>query len=352
MRRALSSAIESWVRPGPGGADAAPPHHAGGRFRNIHPGYHPPGFGDFLRWKREQLRAPPRAAPHFEPVAPAAAALRANHARPSVTWIGHATLLLQLGGCNLLTDPQFSRRASPVQWAGPRRVVPPGLSLDELPDIDAVLLSHDHYDSLDVRSARALHRRGRGRTVFFVPLGLKRWFTRRGIDEVVELDWWEGTTHKGLRITALPAQHWSKRSLFSQNTSLWCGWTVSRGQATESVRFLFAGDSGYSPDFSEIGRRLGPFDLAAIPIGAYAPRWFMRSHHMAPEEAVQVHRDVRSRCSVGIHWGTFPLTDEPWEEPAERLRRAAAAAGLGADEFRVLRHGETRFLEGGRWLAP
>ncbi len=345
MRHLFGSVSQLFTRvPSP---DAALPHHAAHGFRNVHPGYRPPGFADFLRWKLEQRGRGAPPTPRFELAANDPAALRANTARTTLTWIGHATLLLQMAGRNVLTDPQFSRRASPVQWAGPRRVVPPGIALEDLPAIDAVLISHDHYDSLDAATIRKLHRRGGGRTVFFVPLGLKRWFARRGIDEVIELDWWQGTTHRGLRIMPVPVQHWSKRTPFSSNGSLWSGWAAS----VDGLRFLFAGDSGYSPDFADIGRRLGPFDLAAIPIGAYAPRWFMRAHHMDPEEAVQVHCDLRSRRSVGIHWGTFPLTDEPLDEPPKRLRAAAQAAGLAPEEFQVLRHGETRVLEEDEWVA-
>ena len=172
---------------------------------------------------------------------------------------------------------------------------------------------------------------------FFVPLGLKDWFQDLGINRVVELDWWDQYEERELIITAVPVQHWSKRSPFSRNKTLWAGWVVQ----SKNFRFLFAGDSGYTPHFKEIGDKLGPFDLAAIPIGAYEPRWFMRPHHITPEEAVQVHLDVRSKKSVAIHWGTFILTDEPLDEPPKRLKTARQNKGLSENEFLVFKHGET-----------
>jgi L-ascorbate metabolism protein UlaG (beta-lactamase superfamily) len=319
------------------------PHHTGQGFRNLH-GYDEHGPLDVWRWRMGRWFVPdPRLnAPDFPLAANDPGYLRENRADTTLTWIGHATVLLQAGGKNILTDPHFSGRASPVQWAGPERLVAPGLSLEELPPIDAVVISHDHYDSLDEGSIVGLYRRPGGKeTTFFVPLGLKAWFARLGIERVVELDWWESHGIAGMRVTAVPVQHWSKRRLFGRNQTLWAGWVVESG----GFRFCFAGDSGYTPHFREVGERLGPFDLAAIPIGAYAPRWFMGRYHINPEEAVQVHRDLRARCSVAIHWGTFILTDEPLGEPPLRLARARAAARLPEDAFLVLRHGETITLE-------
>ncbi|WP_153306330.1 MBL fold metallo-hydrolase [Desulfatiglans anilini] len=301
------------------------------------------GFTDFIQWRWERLfkDIPSAEDYHFELARNDPDFLRGNRSVNTVTWIGHATLLLQIDGRNILTDPHFSRRASPVQWAGPRRVAPPGLALSDLPPIDFVLVSHDHYDSLDVGSIEGLlSRKGGERTLFVVPKGLKRWFENLGVQRVVELEWWETHTEDGAALTAVPVKHWSKRSLFSKNQSLWAGWVVR----SPGFAFFFAGDSGYTERFKEIGRRLGPFDLAAIPIGAYEPRWFMRDHHMDPGEAVQVHLDVAARRSVAIHWGTFILTDEPLDEPPVRLAEALAERGLDGDVFWVLQHGETRRL--------
>lgn len=316
------------------------PHHTAGGFRNV-PETRQNGFLDLLRWQWERRHnaRPTVGGYHFPLATNDPATLAANRKRPSVTWIGHATVLVQMDGWNILTDPHFSRRASPVQWVGPQRVVSPGLSLDKLPPVDVVLISHDHYDSLDTATIRALHQRGGDDTRFYVPLGLKHWFRKRGIRNVAELDWWDGDSRQSLEVTCLPVTHWSKRLPWERNRTLWSAWSVRCGD----FRFIFVGDSAYPAHFLEIGRRLGPFDLAAIPIGAYAPRWFM-NHHMTPEEAVATHSDLQARRSVAIHWGTFVLSDEPLTEPPVRLARAREAAGLKPDEFAVLRHGQTLYL--------
>jgi L-ascorbate metabolism protein UlaG (beta-lactamase superfamily) len=319
--------------------DFEKPHHTSSGFRN-HPPVDRPGLFDFLKWQWERpdydfegvLAAP------LPSVAPDLAYLNGNPGTNSVTWIGHATLLVQLGGLNILTDPQFSERASPVQWTGPKRVNPPAIPIDDLPRIDIVLISHDHYDSLDADSVEALRGRPGGeRTVFYVPLGLKGWLNDRGVERVVELDWWDQARQGSTEVTAVPVQYWSQRWLLRTNRTLWAGFVVR----TPAGRFFFAGDSAYTQHFQSIGEKYGPFDLAAIPIGAYAPRWFMRTMHMNPEESVKVHRDVRARLSVAMHWGTFRLTDEPLDEPPRLLARARATAGLRNDEFVVLMHGET-----------
>jgi N-acyl-phosphatidylethanolamine-hydrolysing phospholipase D len=318
-------------------------HHSGEGFRNAEEGQ-APGVLDFLRWRWERLfqKSPPWDAYHFPLAANDPAFLRANADKATLTWIGHATVLLQLQGTNILTDPHFSQRASPVQWAGPVRFVPPGVALEDLPTIDIVVISHDHYDSLDRDSILRLHSRpGGARTAFFAPLGLKKWFQDLGIANVYEMDWWDRRQEGALEIIAVPVKHWSKRSLFGRNRTLWTGWIIR----SPGFRFFFTGDSGYTGVFQEIGRRFGPFDLAAIPIGAYEPRWFMRHHHISPEEAVRVHQDVRAKRSVAIHWGTFRLTDEPLDEPPKALDTALGEAGIPREDFRVLKHGETIVLD-------
>ena len=268
--------------------------------------------------------------------------LRSNRNHTTLTWIGHATMLFQLHGKNILTDPQFSDRASPVQWAGPKRLVPPGISIENLPDIDIVIISHDHYDSLDTNTVRKLYSRSGGdKTAFFVPLGLKEWFQKLGVTNVIEMDWWQEHEKDGLRIIATPMQHWGKRSPFARNEHLWASWVIM----ADDFRFYFGGDTGYSPHFNETGGRFGPFDLAALPIGAYEPRWFMKDYHINPEEAVQAHIDLRSRKSVAMHWGTFMLTDEPLDEPPIMLKKAMLEKGIPENEFLVLQHGETVTLE-------
>ncbi len=322
---------------------AEKPHHTPNGFKNIY-SIDKNSFWDFLKWRSERAdkSIPEPDSYDFRLAKNDPVHLGRNREQNTLTWIGHATLLLQLDGMNILTDPHFSRRASPVQWAGPERVAPLGMTLESLPPIDMVVISHDHYDALDTQTIRQLHQRPGGeQTRFYVPLGLKRWFVRQGIDRVIEMDWWDRRSDHALDIIAVPTQHWSKRSLFSSNTSLWSGWVI----ASDTYRFIFVGDTGYAPLFREIGAKLGPFDLAAIPIGAYEPRWFMRKHHVNPEESVQIHIDIASRKSVGIHWGTFILTDEPLDEPPKRLETALKDNELPPDDFIVLMHGQTIVLE-------
>jgi N-acyl-phosphatidylethanolamine-hydrolysing phospholipase D len=317
--------------------DSAKPHRAAeDGFRNNYP--HPRKEG-FWRWKWDQLReglpAEPAGGYRFETAMPQ---LSQN---PSVTWVGHATVLVRVGGRSVLTDPHFSERASPVSFAGPKRVVPAVPALEELPPIDAVVISHNHYDHLDQESVGRLAEQVGGPPRFYVPLGLKEWFGRRGIEDVVELDWWERRDYRGLELHFVPVQHWSKRTLTDENQTLWGGWVIKHPE----LSFFFAGDAGYSKDFGDIGAKFGGFDLAAIPIGAYAPRWFMQIMHLDPAEAVQVHKDVKARRSLAIHWGTFAnLTDESLYEPPQRLAEERKKAGVPDDAFFVLRHGETRAL--------
>ena len=319
------------------------PHHTPDGFRNVH-AYEENGFSDFLRWRRERAKMDIPGPKHYSfPLAKNDPNfLSHNRDQNTVTWIGHATLLVQMGGYNILTDPHFSERTSPVQWAGPERVAPLGLALEDLPPIDIVVISHDHYDSLDEQSIKKLHQRpGGGKTRFYVPMGLKNWFAVRGILQVIEMDWWDRQPEGELEVIAVPVQHWSKRSIFSKNKTLWAGWVIH----SKSFQFIFVGDTGYAPHFKDIGEKLGPFDLAAIPIGAYEPRWFMQKHHVNPEESVQIHKDLRSKKSVAIHWGTFILTDEPLDEPPQRLAGALQKIRIPTEDFAVLQHGQTIILD-------
>ncbi len=284
---------------------------------------------------------PPPGGWRFPCRQPDAVWLAANRIQQSLTWLGHATFLLQLSGINVLTDPHLSPRASPFSFMGPRRWVAPPLQASQLPHIDLVLISHNHYDHLDEATVRQLLQQPGGPPQFLVPLGLRRWFNARRISGVDELDWWNALKFKSLTATFTPAQHWSGRGLWDRNRSLWGGWRLD-GENGSS--FFFAGDTGYSRDFLEIRARLGAVDLTALPIGAYAPRWFMAASHVDPEEAVQMHLDLGARRSVAMHWGTFVLTDEPLDEPPLRLYRALERRGLSLSDFDVWEHGETRIL--------
>lgn len=307
--------------------------------------------GSLLKWRWNALihGLPPAPANHYQfPVDhPDVGWLHANRSENTLTWIGHATALVQIGGVNILTDPVFSQRASPFSFIGPSRRTPPGLRLSELPHIDVVLISHSHYDHLDTASVRALNAQAGGPPRFLVPLGIKRWLAGKGIDNAEELNWGDRTRVAGLDVWFVPATHWSARSMGDRNDTLWGGWVVKTPPgASHPYSLYFAGDTGYSNDAKRIGAAFGGFDLALIPIGAYAPRWFMAPQHIDPEEAVKVFRDVGARQAIGIHWGTFELTDEPLDEPPAKLAGATRAAGLPDDAFSVLHHGQMIRLGG------
>lgn len=299
-----------------------------------------------LRWAWERWRGTRAADPGPEDLPRAEPELArprvpADAGEMRITWVGHATLLLQLPGVTVLTDPMFSRRASPLRWAGPKRFSPPGIDLAALPPVDAVVLSHDHYDHLDAPTVDALHERFGAGLRWFTPLGYAPWFARRGVTRVRELDWWheEPLDVDGAQaaVRALPARHWTRRRVLDARRRLWCSWSVAAG----GHRVFFGGDSGYCPGFAEIGERAGPFDVALMPVGAYEPRWFMKTSHMTPEEAAQACRDVGAPAMIGTHWGTFRLTDEPPLEPPRRTRQAWASLGLAASDLHIPALGET-----------
>ncbi len=326
------------------------------RFTNPWPGTQPPhGWRDVLRWSRERGRSP-RASragtPGFERATPAFQVPHAATDTLAATWIGHSTVLLQMGGLNILTDPIWSERASPFRLLGPRRVMPPGAELESLPPLDIVLVSHNHYDHLDSRTVRRLARLHPD-AAWMAPLGLAPLLRRFGVRKATELGWWEEATVGDARIACTPARHFSARGLADRMRTLWCGWTVrAAGHA-----LYFAGDTGYHPEFAKIGERYGPFDIVLIPIGAYDPRWFMERVHLDPEQAVRAYLEVSGesltargtprppRIALGIHWGTFKLTDEPMDEPPRRALAAWRAVGLPEEELWILRHGETRQIE-------
>jgi L-ascorbate metabolism protein UlaG (beta-lactamase superfamily) len=263
----------------------------------------------------------------------------------SATFIGQASFLVQVGGLAILTDPVFSRHAGPFGRLGPRRARPPGIALDRLPPIDLILVSHGHYDHMDLPTLRTLTE-GRGRSGPRVVSGLGNaaFLGRKGVGPVTELDWWQGTEGPGgLGITFVPAQHWSSRTPWDRNRTLWGGFLLEMG----SARIYFAGDSGYCPHFREIGERFPGIDLALLPIGAYEPRWFMATQHMNPAEAVRAHGELGARASVAMHFGTFRLTPEAIDAPARALAVAREAAGLPPEAFRVPGFGETVSVEAG-----
>jgi len=329
--------------------DAAKPHHRPEGFANNYssnPAYARPPQGFFAGWAARiqnwtddgSARLP--LAP-ISTVEPDLAFIHANKTEPALTWIGHATFLYQSGtGVNILTDPVFEDRASPLSFAGPKRHQAPGVAMKDLPRIDAVLISHSHYDHLSIDSLRALYRQAGGPPTFYVPLGIDLWLQQNVTggekEHIVRLDWWDKAAFRGLDLHLLPVHHWSARGLWDRNETLWGAWAVTR----PGFNFFFSGDLGYSKDIGDIAARFDGFDLAAIGIGAYQPIWY-RNSHVSPDEAVRIHRELRVRHSIGMHWGTFPMGQERIDQAPRDLALARKAQGVADDAFFVLRHGET-----------
>lgn len=316
-------------------------HCDGRRFFNLPGGLKERSFSALPRWWWQQLTQGQRSAWPKDVGSALTPSLSSSipEGQIAATFIGHSTFLLQWPKFNLLTDPVFSSHAGPFGRTGVRRARPPALTLEQLPRIDAVLLSHNHYDHLDLPALRELTRKHRSQII--TTLGNKAWLEARGLVDVVELDWWE--THRPLpdfEVTCTAAQHFAARMPWDRNQTLWGGFALK----TRGTSIYFAGDSGWFGAFAEIGARLGPFDLSLIPIGAYAPRWFMTPIHMNPDEAVQAHRAVRSRRSLGMHFGTFQLTDEAIDAPLKDLAEARTKYGVAKEEFDTLDFGETRFF--------
>jgi len=255
-----------------------------------------------------------------------------------VTFIGHSTFLVQTQSGNVLTDPMYSTHAGPLNRFGPRRVRKPAVLLEDLPPISTVLLSHNHYDHCDLPTLRQLARRFN--PVIITPFGNGRLARSAGLRRVEELDWWQDATLAPMPITLTPARHFSARTPFDRNRALWSGFVVK----ASGRRIYFAGDTAYGPFFHDIGKRVGPIDLALLPIGAYEPRWFMHVVHMNPAEAVQSHLDVGARMSIGTHFGTFQLTSEGIDEPLRALAEARRANGVDDSSFRTLDFGESMLL--------
>jgi len=349
-------------------------HHTHAGFRNNYVSSVTRTLPEVLRWQYQRIihRLPPR--PTLE--TPSVAAdldfistnARAGAAMvPAVTWIGHASMLVQASGLNVLTDPIFSTRASPLTFIGPARAYPPGIALRDLPRIDVVVISHNHYDHLDKSSIVALARQPGGPPLFLVPLGLEKWLRTLGIATAVELDWWDsyaycaagaagaagGAAGSGVaplpavEFVFTPAQHWSQRSVGDRNKTLWGSWSVFGAD----FHWFFTGDTGYSRDFIDIRERFavrqtmqrgGGFDIALVAVGACLPRWFMQQQHVDLDEAVQVHLDLGAKLSVGVHWGTFELADDPLDQPLHDLAAARSAKGVDEEAFFLIPIGATR----------
>ena len=373
--------------------DASRRHHRPDGFQDNYVDFKPKNFFTdvLLGWQIPSWFKGLPPAPEAPPpvVAPDLAFIASNtgaQARPAATFIGHATVLVQVptanGSLNVLTDPVFGERASPVSFAGPKRFQPPGVALKDLPRIDLVLVSHNHYDHLDEDSVKALNAQAGGPPLFVVPLGIKPWLAERGVTNAVELDWWDsvtlpaapsaasaqplvqrngagidaGANSDAVQVFLTPAQHWSARGLGDRMKTLWGGFAL----LSPKLHVFYSGDTGYSKDFADIQARLAPrqadaqgggFDLALLPVGAYEPRWFMKDQHVNPDESVRIHRELHARRSLGVHWGTFSLTDEALDQPPKDLAAARKAQGVANDAFFTLAIGETRKLPA-RQAAP
>jgi N-acyl-phosphatidylethanolamine-hydrolysing phospholipase D len=322
-------------------------HHTREGFKNLHSAAISKGPFTYLKMKYfgDEPFADHEEDAHLMPDKPSEHDRhgQANHDEVLLTWIGHSTFLIQYRGLTIMTDPILSERASPLSFAGPRRLVPLPLTYTDLPPIDYVIISHNHYDHLDLETIEKL-----GDSVqYLVPLKLKEWFTAQNIAEhnVIEFDWWDKGHAGDLEVTATPSQHWSARTLLDRNKSLWAAWHIR----IADFSLWFAGDTGYNDrQFKEIGAHFEQIDLALIPIGAYAPRWFMKAQHVNPEEAVKIHLDVRARQSIGMHWGTFQLSAEKMDAPRTELASALQTFNLATQDFLTLAIGETFRYQPGR----
>ncbi|UHG91648.1 MBL fold metallo-hydrolase [Spirosoma oryzicola] len=313
-------------------------HFDGNEFQNLD-GVKAKGFREVLAWSLNRHRDPWPAYHNDPPGPPPPTRVEGRTVR--VTFINHSTVLLQFDGLNVLTDPVYYERVSPVQFAGPKRNNPPGIRFDELPKIDVLLLSHNHWDHLDIGTVQKLC--DRDKPTVFCPLGLKAFLEEKNCRNVQEMDWRQSVAfNDSTAIHCVPAQHFSGRGLFDRNATLWAGYVIDSKVAG---KLYFVGDSGYGTFFKDIGKQFGPLRLALIPIGAYKPPWFMAPIHCSPFEAVQIHTDVQSQQSVAIHFGTFPLADDGAAEPVRDLAKALAEKNVSSERFQALKAGASLVLD-------
>lgn len=298
------------------------------------------GFGFFFRRFKSAFKKVEVPPGHQLPEEEAIEQLKNKSQFDTLTWIGHATFMFRINNEIILTDPFFSDVASPVSWAGPMRYVSPGISLANLSKIDTILITHNHYDHLDADTIQAIPNKDTVQVI--VPLGLKSFFKDFGYKNITELDWQKTYQNNGIEYTCLPAVHFSSRSLFDRNKTLWCSWAIK----TDSAQYYYSGDTGYSSLFKNIGKQFKAFDLAIVPIGAYEPQSMMQPVHTNPEEAFQMGLDLKARTIVSSHWGTIELSDEPHFEPPQRFTAYAEKQGFPLKHLWNMKIGETRVLPG------
>lgn len=307
-------------------------HHTPTGFRNLEPFRINPL--DTIKWLKSRKILPPVGGyEKFNQDWVQKADLTA--AENGIWWLGHASTLIKLHNKTVLTDPVFSKTASPVGFAGTKRRTPCPISFDQLPEIDIILISHSHYDHLDYPTIKQLIKRF-PQVSILVPLGLKRKLSNWGAKNVIELDWWDDTQVSGIKLTAIPAQHWSRRAIFDTNRSLWCGWMLQFAGQT----IYFMGDTAYSKHYSELKHIFPNIDIALIPIGCYAPRWFMHNQHIDPQQAVQIYKAIACKRALAIHWGTFELADDPLDEPPQLLTSLVEQELNDQQEFCTLKIGD------------
>ena len=338
----FSMVITGWAISAPRYQGAVSDHFDGRKFFNPS-GQSARGFRDAAKWQTDQKR-------EKKPWTVITDAQMGMKPTPSVsdgnlrvTYIGHSTVLIQMDGLNILTDPVWYESASPVQWAGPKRVKPAGIKMADLPTIHLILQSHNHWDHLDIVNLPKIY--ARDKPFIITSLGVSEFLNKNSMTLTHDMDWWDEYAFKttsnteGVTITCLPAQHFSGRGTRDRNATLWSGFMIS---SKKSGNVYFAGDSGYATFFKQIGEKFGTVRLALIPIGAYKPEWFMSAIHCSPSEAVQIHQDVRAEKSLAIHHSTFPLADDGQKEPIEELEKALMANGLTNEDFFVLEEGKYR----------
>jgi len=318
---------------------SAPKHHGepssnfnGKEFVNIG-GIKSKGTLEVLKWALNRQKDPwPTTGQHKLGHAPT---VDITDSTTRITFVNHSSFLIQWPGYNLLTDPVWSERASPFQWVGPKRKRPAGIAMDSLPEINGIVISHNHYDHLDLPTLKKLF--ARYKPHIYVPLGVKAYLANNGIDNVTEMDWWDDATlSQGIQLTAVPAQHFSGRGILDKDATLWCGYTMHAPNAN----IYFAGDTGYGGFVKTIAEKSGPIDIALLPIGAYKPNWFMSPVHTSPSEAVKMHIDLQAQTSIPIHFGTFQLADDGLSEPLEDLSTALDVHNLPSESFLILKEGE------------
>ncbi|MBF0361728.1 MAG: MBL fold metallo-hydrolase [Oligoflexia bacterium] len=312
-------------------------HYDGHTFFNLKNNNVDKGFFDIIKWRftSSKIKWPEFVSDNHRPQIKDVKEIRSNEVY--VTYINHASHLIQLKDINILTDPLFSSRASPFSWIGPKRVRAAGILIEELPNIDLVLISHNHFDHLDQPSIKQLIYKFN--PTFIVPIGNKQYIEEMGSKKIIELDWWQTTSQKDINIVVVPAQHWSLRFPGSRNKALWSGFIIESAK----IKILFSGDCGYSNTFKDIKEKFGQIDISIIPIGSYSPRWFMQVQHMDPEDAVKAHIDLNSNLSIANHYGTFQLSDEGIDDPIKELKIQLKKYNIADNLFLTPKNGETLY---------